>query len=233
MQIAVLAGGLATRLGSITQNLPKSLIKINGRPFLEYQLEALRGSGVRNIVLCVGHLGEQIQYYFGTGTTFGVNLQYSYDGPQSLGTAGALKKAAELLEDDFFVMYGDSYLSLDFNAIMSNFKLHDKKGLMVVYRNYDRYERSNVVVEDNLVTLYSKTKRTANMICIDYGASILRKEVLQMIPEGIAYSLEALFDKLIGEREILAYEVKDRFFEIGSFTGLNEFEKHVLDGMGR
>lgn len=156
----------------------------------------------------------------------GINIKYSSED-KPLGTAGALKKAEALLNDTFFTMYGDSYLFLDFSHIMSYFKSQNKLAVMTVYKNYDRYDRSNTVVEGNLVRKYSKKEKTEDMVYIDYGANIFRKEALKMIPESQPYSLDELFPRLIEMDELLAFEVKERFYEIGSPHGLNEFEEYI------
>ncbi len=226
MQVAILAGGLATRLGGLTRNQPKSMIIIRGKPFLEYQLELLREAGVRSIVLCVGHLAEQIKKHFGDGRGYGVDLIYSVED-KPLGTGGALKNAEDLLDETFFTMYGDSYLSLDFGSIMSYFKSQDKLGLMTVYRNYDSYDRSNTAIEGNLVRKYSKNDKNRDMFYIDYGVSIFRKDALELIPEKRPYPLEDFFATLIDKNELLAFEVKERFYEIGSLEGLRDFENYV------
>jgi len=227
MQLAILAGGQATRLRPLTDKVPKSLVAVNEKPFLEYQLDFLGKSGVIDIVLCIGYLGEEIERYFSDGKRFGVNVKYSYEKEQLLGTAGALKNAEQLLTDQFFVMYGDSYVFLDFPIVISYFNKFDKPGLMVVYKNYDRYDRSNVVVEGNLVRQYSKEERTKGMAYINYGVSLLRKKVLELVPQNQVYSLEELFAQLIGRRELLAYEVKRRFYQIGSPEGLDEFRRYI------
>ena len=227
MQVAILAGGRGTRLKPITNKVPKSLIAVCGRPFLEYQLDFFKKSGVRDIVLCVGYLGEQIVNHFGNGRKFGVNITYSYDGEQLLGTAGALKNATRLLDGEFFVIYGDSYLFLDFATIMSYFHRFDKLGLMVVYKNYDRYGRSNVVIEDNLVTQYSTKDKTEGMVYIDYGVSVLRKKALELVPQNQHYSLEELLARPIKQKELLAYKVNKGFYQIGSLEGLNEFKRYI------
>jgi len=228
MQVAILAGGLATRLKSLAENTPKSMLRVSEKPFLQYQLDFLKRSNVRDIVLCLGYLGEAIESYFSNGKDFGVSIKYSYED-KLLDTAGALRNAEKLLEDEFFVMYGDSYLFLDFEAAMSYFKKHDKLALMTVYKNYDRYDRSNVVVEGNLVKRYSKREKTKDMVYIDYGASILRKRTLEMVPQNQVYSLEELFAQLIEQKELLAFEVKERFYQIGSLEGLQEFERFISE----
>ena len=227
MQLVILCGGLATRLGSQTENRPKSMINVSGKPFLEYQLDTLREGGVKNIVLCIGHFGEQIEDYFGDGSKFGVSIAYSRETEGLLGTGGALKNAESYIDDQFFVMYGDSYLFLDYKAIMAHFNTYKKTGLMVVYQNRDLYDRSNVIVEGDMVKIYSKSDKHENMKHIDYGASILSKKVLKNVSSGEPASLEKLFGLLVDRNELLAYEVYERFYEIGSPQGLREFEGYV------
>jgi NDP-sugar pyrophosphorylase family protein len=227
VQVAILAGGLATRLKPITDEIPKSMVMINGRPFLEYQLGFLERGGVEEIILCVGYLGEQIERYFGNGSNFGVTLKYSYENERLLGTAGALKNAERYLKDRFFVIYGDSFIFLDFTSVMSYFNSYDKLGLMTVYKNHDSYELSNVVVEGDIVKHYSKKNRTEGMVYVDYGASVLRKNALGFVPQGQFWTLEVLLAQLIGHRELLAYEVNERFYQIGSPEGLEEFKRYI------
>ncbi len=226
MQVAILAGGLATRLGELTRNQPKSMVQVLGTPFLEYQLGFLKKAGVKKIVLCIGHMGEQIQKQFGNGSKYGVSIEYSLED-KPLGTAGALKKAENLLDDVFFTMFGDSYLFLDFNIAMRYFQSHNKLALMTVYRNNNLYDRSNTVVEGNLVKKYSKQGKTNDMVYIEYGADIFKKEVMEMIPTDQFYSLDSLFPRLIEMEELLAFEVGERFYEIGSPGGLKEFERYI------
>lgn len=155
-----------------------------------------------------------------------MSIKYSLED-RPLGTAGALKKAEDLLDDIFFTMYGDSYLFLDFGLAMRYFESHNKLALMTVYKNYDRYDRSNTVVEGSLVKKFNKQEKTEDMVYIEYGANIFKKEVLKMIPDNQFYSLDNLFPHLIGMEELLAFEVKERFYEIGSLQGLKEFEEYI------
>src|SRR5512144_908368 len=145
LPVAILAGGLATRLRPITEKIPKSLVPVAGRPFLAHQLELLRSRGIIRIVLCVGHLGEMVEREFGDGSAHGVRLEYSFDGPVLLGTGGALKRARPKLGQQFFVLYGDSYLPVAFSPIAECFERSGKPGLMTVYRNEGQYDTSNVV----------------------------------------------------------------------------------------
>jgi NDP-sugar pyrophosphorylase family protein len=225
-QVVILAGGQGTRLGEFAKGRPKSMVLVRGRPFLEYQLELLKAQGIRDVVLCIGHLGEQIERYFGSGERLGLDIRYNLED-RPLGTAGALKNAELLLNDTFFTIYGDSYLFLDFRQVMSYFQSQKKLALMTVYRNHDNYDRSNAAIQGNLVKKYDKQERTPDMVYIDYGASIFRKGVLSLVPEDQFYRLEELFPRLIEREELLAFEVRERFYEVGSLQGLKDFQKYV------
>jgi len=226
IQVAILAGGLATRLGELTRNRPKSLMEILHKSFLAYQLELLKQQGVTDVVLCIGHLGAQIRETFGDGSEYGVRLSYSVED-RPLGTAGALKNAETLLHDVFVVMYGDSYLFLDLQKMLPYFLEQNKLGLNTVYLNHDSYDQSNMVISGNMVVKYSKVEKTKDMVYIDYGATVLKKEALKLIPADRPYPLEDLFISLISMNQFLAYEVKERFYEIGSLKGLREFEQYI------
>jgi NDP-sugar pyrophosphorylase family protein len=225
MQMVILCGGLATRLGDLAKDTPKSMIQIGGKPFLEYQIENLKKHSIKDIILCIGYLSEKIESYFGDGKQLGVNIQYSNEGEKPLGPIGAVKHAESLLEDVFFIMYGDSYLSIDFQKICSYFMRKNKLGLMVVYKNYDKYDKSNLIVEDNMVIGYGKNDRTKDMVYIDYGTSILRKKALEAVPKDIMYSTGEFFSDLIKKRELLAFEADKRFYHIGNPDALEEFRE--------
>jgi MurNAc alpha-1-phosphate uridylyltransferase len=226
MQVAILAGGLATRLRELTKNEPKSLLKIQGRPFIEYQIQQIKRQGITDIVICIGHLGEAIERYLGDGTQYGVNIRYSCED-RPLGTAGALKKALNLLDNEFLTMYGDSYLFLDFAKIFSYFVKRDKLALMTVSKNRDRYDKSNTSVKGGLVTGYSKNGRTRDMVYIDYGAHVFRKIALEPVLADRYFPLEDLFPVLISLKQLLAFEVHDRFYEIGSTQGIRDFTEYI------
>lgn len=228
MQMVILAGGLAIRMMPLTSKLPKSMLQIKGRPFLEYQLELLKEYEIKDVLLCVGYKGELIKDHFGDGRKFGVNLSYSFDGNKLLGTAGALKKAYKLLGENFFLMYGDSYLPYDYQEIEKHFRDSAKLSLMVAYRNQNRFDKSNLLIQDGMIKLYDKTLRGENLEYIDAGLSILKKEVLNLVPEEEPYDLEELYRTLISEEEMSAFEVKQRFYQIGSFEGLEEFKNLVV-----
>ena len=226
MQIAILAGGLATRLGKLTKNEPKSLLKIQDKPFIEYQIEQITRRGITDIVMCTGHLGEQIERYLGNGTRYGLNIRYSHED-RPLGTAGALKKAAKELDNEFITMYGDSYLFLDFSRLFTHFLARDGLALMTVYKNHDHHDKSNTAISGGLVTAYSKNGQTGDMVYIDYGAHMFRKQALELVPEERYFPLEDLFAVLISQNQLLAFEVRERFYEIGSAQGIQDFNNYI------
>src|SRR5689334_21400394 len=183
LPVAILAGGLATRLRPITEKIPKSLVTVAGRPFLTHQIESLRAQGLRHLVLCIGHLGEMIQRDFEDGSKFGVKIDYSFDGPVLLGTGGALKKALRFLGPEFFVHYGDSYLPIDFNSVSAAFKESGKQALMTVYENHGKWDTSNVWFEGGRIKVYDKRNRQPEMRHIDYGLSVFKASVFDSVPD--------------------------------------------------
>ena len=227
LPVAILAGGLATRLRPLTETIPKSLVEINGEPFLWHQLRLLRANGIESVVLCLGYLGEMVRESVGDGAAFGLHIEYSFDGPVLLGTAGALKRALPLLGDGFFVLYGDSYLPCDWAAVGRTFSESGKTGLMTVFRNNDRWDTSNVEFEGGRIVAYNKKLRTPRMQYIDYGLGVLRPAAFDRVPAGEAADLAALYQQLLGEGELAAYEVPDRFYEIGSFNGIQELARYL------
>jgi N-acetyl-alpha-D-muramate 1-phosphate uridylyltransferase len=222
MQAVILAGGLGTRLRPLTHDIPKAMVVVNGRPFLEYEVELLRESGIDDIVICVGYLADSIQDHFGDGGRFGVGIRYSHDGPDLLGPAGALKRAESMLGGEFFVTYGDAYLMAPYSKIMETLTTSDSLGVMAVYKNDNRYGRSDLEVENGHVTRYDKSGRT-DMRWINFGVSALRKEALSSIRTGEKCSEEEFYGGLISRNELLAFPVKERFYEIGRPESLKEF----------
>ena len=222
--VAILAGGLATRLRPLTEKIPKSLVPVAGKPFLAHQLELLHARGIRHVVLCIGYLGEMIQNDFGDGHAFGVRLDYSFDGPKLLGTGGAIKRALPLLGDEFFVLYGDSYLPVEYRPIAEFFRRSGKLGLMTVYRNEGRYDTSNVVFRDGGIAVYDKKSRSPEMRHIDYGLSLFQASVFKSHAAGPAFDLAEVMGKLVREKQLAGYEVRERFYEMGSPAGLAELE---------
>jgi NDP-sugar pyrophosphorylase family protein len=223
--VAILAGGLATRLRPLTERIPKALIDINGEPFIAHQLRLLVERGIHQVVLCTGYLGEMIEEFVGDGSRFGLSVRYSPDGPKLLGTAGCLRQAAPLLADRFFVLYGDSYLPCDYRAVQEAFEASAARGMMTVYHNEGRFDTSNIEYIDGRILAYDKKVRTERMRHIDYGLGVLRRDALDLVPPGEPYDLAALYGTLLARGELAAFEVPERFYEIGSTAGIEDLRR--------
>lgn len=222
LTVAILAGGLATRLRPVSETVPKSLLEVNGEPFIQHQLRLLQASGISRVVLCVGYLGEKIQHEIGNCPALGLQIDYSFDGPVLLGTAGAIRNALPKLGESFFVMYGDSYLPCDYPAIERNFKSANVLGMMTVFRNEGKWDTSNVEFEAGKILAYSKKNRSPRMNYIDYGLGVFRAEAFHNLPMGKPCDLAELYQGLLQRKQLAAFEVRERFYEIGSPKGLLE-----------
>jgi NDP-sugar pyrophosphorylase family protein len=219
---AILAGGLATRLRPITETIPKVLVEVAGEPFLFHQLRLLRRNGVSRVVVCVGYLGEHVVDSLRDWADDDMSVEVCFDGPTLLGTAGALKRAAPLLGDGFFVLYGDSYLTCDFRAVQTGFEQSRMPALMTVFRNAGRWEHSNVEFLDGRILAYDKRERNPRMQHVDYGLGVVSRTALERVPDGRPYDLALLYQQLLESGDLAAFEVTERFYEIGSFEGLEE-----------
>jgi NDP-sugar pyrophosphorylase family protein len=222
--VAILAGGLATRLRPTTEKTPKALLRVADEPFLVHQLRILHSAGFRKIVICVGYLGEAIEATIGDGKGLGLQIDYSFDGPTLLGTGGALKRAVPRLGERFMVIYGDSYMPVDYAAIVDAFVHSEKPALMTVFENASRWDVSNVLFEAGKIQRYDKKVRTPEMRHIDYGISVLTAGIFAGFRDGEPFDLAALYSRLISEKQMAGYEVKQRFYEIGSTEGLTELD---------
>jgi|SRR5271154_2391323 NDP-sugar pyrophosphorylase family protein len=225
--LALLAGGLATRLRPLTQTLPKSMVEVAGAPFIAHQLRLLASQGINEIVICTGYLGEQIEAYVGNGAAFGCNVRYSFDGNRPLGTGGALRKALPLLGDPFVVMYGDSYLPTPFAPILRAFAGSGLPALMTVFRNAGRWDTSNVELARGVILRYDKVDRTLAMLHIDYGLGLLAASVVQTRTAGDPFDLADLYRDLAQHGRLAGFEVHERFYEIGSPAGLRETDAYL------
>jgi NDP-sugar pyrophosphorylase family protein len=225
--LAILAGGLATRLRPVTREIPKSLIEIAGKPFIIHQIELLRRNGIDHIVLCLGYLGDMVQAALGDGRVLDVHIDYVFDGPTLLGTGGALKKSLPLLGEAFFVLYGDSYLDVDYETVQNAFEESGKLGLMTVYHNAGRWDRSNVLFLNGQIIRYNKRQPAPEMQHIDYGLGVLRKEAFAEFPDGENFDLAKVFQALSARNQLAGYEVTQRFYEIGSPEGLEETRRFL------
>lgn len=227
--VAILAGGLATRLRPVTEKIPKALVDINGEPFIAHQFRLLREGGARRVVVCAGYRGEMIQEVVGDGGRFGLEVKFAFDGPKLLGTAGALKRALPLLGEAFHILYGDSYLNCDFRAIQETFIRSAKQGLMTVFRNEGLWDKSNIELENGQIIVYDKHRPTPRMKFIDYGWGVLRAAALERVAADEPYDLARLYQDLLREGELAAFEVHERFYEIGSFEGLEETRRYLAE----
>ena len=222
--VAVLAGGLATRLRPVTEKTPKALLNVAGEPFLVHQIRLLHSHGLRKMVLCVGYLGQMIKAKLSDGSNLGVQIAYSFDGAALLGTGGALKRALPMLGERFLVIYGDSYMPVDYPAIVDAFVLSGKPALMTVLENEGRWDSSNLCFEAGEIRRYDKKQSTSEMRHIDYGVAVLNAAVFATYPDDTPFDLADVYSHLVSKKQIAAYEVKERFYEIGSRDGLAELD---------
>lgn len=222
--LALLAGGLATRLYPLTETMPKSLVQVAGEPFLAHQLRWMAAQGVRDVVICCGHLGKQVREFAGDGERFGLGVRYSEDGGHALGTGGAIRHALPMLGGEFLVMYGDSWLTASLQDLWAAFCGQSCAGMMTVFRNENRWDESNVEICDGRVARYEKGLHHAGLTHIDYGLSAFCAEAFEGIPDGRVFDLGLVFHELMMGGELACHEVGERFYEIGSFEGLRETE---------
>lgn len=229
LPLAILAGGLATRLRPITETIPKALVEIAGTPFICRQLDYIRAQGIHKVVLCVGYLGEMIESVVGNGAQFGLEVSYSYDGPKLLGTGGALKQALPELGELFFVQYGDSFLPINFSEVEKVFLAGNQMALMTIIENNNRWDKSNVIFRDNELIEYNKKTLRQEMSFIDYGLSVLSQKALVNYPVNQVFDLDEVYYLLSIKRQLGGYQVHERFYEIGSPQGLKETEDYFRE----
>jgi len=227
MQVVILAGGLGTRLGKLTAALPKALVPVNGKPFLAHVLALLKGNDLGRILILHGHHGRKLEKAFGDGSRLGLQIAYRHDGPHLLGTGGALRNALQLLEDEFLVLYGDTYLDIDYAAVVQAFRASGRPALMTVLRNQGRWDTSNVIFREGKLLRYDKKNPVPEMDFIDYGLAALRREVVEERPAEHSIDLADLYSRLVGENRMAGFEVSHRFYEIGTPQGLAETERYL------
>jgi len=228
--VAILAGGLATRLRPVTEKTPKLLVEVAGEPFFSHQIRLLKNAGLTHLVLCVGYLGERIVEQYGDGSAWGIKIEYSFDGPKLLGTGGALINALPLLGETFYVLYGDSYLPIDYRAVGQAFLGSERLGLMTVFENRGHFDTSNVWFEDGKIRVYDKKNRASQMHHIDYGLGVLRAEALKPSPHNEVVDLADVYGRLVSTGQLAGYEVQKRFYEIGSPAGRQELDELLRSG---
>ncbi len=225
--IAILAGGLGTRIYPRTSTMPKSLIQINGRPFIDIQLENLAACGFKDVVLCIGHLGDQIQSYVGTGKKYGLNVEYSNDGEMSLGTGGAIKNALKFLGKEFAIIYGDSLLNIDYNAVIDKFQQEKLPGLMTIYKQDGTRLKNNVLFYQDKIVRYSKTFDSNEFNFIDYGFEILQSSVFEEYVDEATFDLSRILQDLATLNQLAHFVAQNRFYEIGSLEGIDLLEQEM------
>jgi NDP-sugar pyrophosphorylase family protein len=220
--VALLAGGLATRLRPITITIPKAMLMVADEPFITHQLRLLRREMITDVVICCGYLGEQIEAFVGDGSRFGCNVRYSYDGDVLKGTGGALRQAMPLLGREFFVMYGDSYLPTSFVSVYDAYAKSGMLGLMTVFHNENRWDKSNVEFRDGIIARYDKRTITPDMHYIDYGLGLIREEAFDTWRDVEVFDLASVYQRLVEQGRLAGHEISERFYEIGSREGLEE-----------
>lgn len=225
--VVILAGGLATRLYPVTKDIPKSLISVAGRPFIDHQLRLLKEKGVNEVVLCLGNHGTLIEEYVGDGSLWGIDVRYSYDGNLLLGTGGALKKAMRLLPDAFMILYGDSYLDIEYEPVLQRFYTENLPVLMTIYRNNNASDISNILVKNDRIIRYSKTDRDPSMDYIDYGLIVMQKCTLDPYPSEEPFDLSHVLSDAVDAGHVAAFEVRQRYYEVGSAQGIRETEEYI------
>ncbi len=230
MQTVILSGGLGTRVRSVFKDIPKSMIPLAGVPFVDHQLSLLRRHGITDVVMCVGHLGEQIVDYVGDGSRWAMEVTYSFDDPgRLLGTAGAVLRALPLLQDTFMIMYGDSYLPTDYQAVAGAFRERHARAMMCVYRNCGKWDPSNVRIQDGQVVYYSKQAAPGEVEYIDYGLTVFRRAVFEGYAwHAVPLDLQTILQDQVAQGVLAAFEVQDRFYEIGKPEGIAACEEYLL-----
>jgi NDP-sugar pyrophosphorylase family protein len=220
--IAVLAGGLATRMRPLTEQLPKALLKVAGEPFVAHQLRLFAREGISDVKLLVGYCWEQIERFVGDGSRFGVQVDYIVDGPTLLGTGGAVCRALDRLGPEFLVTYCDSWLDAPYAPVVEAFHASGRPALMCVFRNDNRWDASNVHYENGMIRCYSKRFRAPEMHYIDWGLGMLKAGAVSTRPVEQPWDLAVLYEELSASGRLAGYEMTRRFYEIGSFEGLAE-----------
>ena len=225
--VAILAGGLATRMRPHTETIAKAMLEVAGEPFIAHQLRLLKREGVSSVVLCLGYLGEQVVEFVGDGSRFGLEIKASFDGPVLLGTGGALRRALPLLGESFFVLYGDSYLDIPMRAVWDRFRASGLPALMTVYRNEGRWDTSNTVYDGARIAYYSKKDRRPDMAYIDFGLGLLSARLFEDWPARQGFDLADLYTGLAASDRLAGWESRRRFYEIGTPEGLADTDRYL------
>lgn len=229
LPIAILVGGFGTRLGSLTQTTPKCMLPINGKPFVYWQIQLLKRAGFEDFVFCASHLSDEIEAFVQDGSRFGIRASYSLDGETQLGTGGAIVKALPLLGSEFAVIYGDSYLPIEYSSIELAFKKSSAQGMMSIFKNIGKFDKSNAELLSDGYVNYQKGSKSTRMSYIDYGLMYFKAEVFEILKANQTIDLADICEQLSKTKKLIGFEVFDRFYEIGSVAGIEEFSKYLLE----
>lgn len=227
LPLIILAGGLGTRLKPFSDHFPKSLVPVLNQPFVLHQLALLKNNNITDIIFCVGYQGEQIESLLGNGKSLGLAITYHYDGETLLGTAGSLRRIYTQLPDAFFLLYGDAYLPCNYSAIATHFLNNNKLAQMTVFHNTNLGDKSNVLFDKNTILSYNKSSPHPLAQHIDYGLGLFRKEAFRNLPFEQPYDLATLYQTLLEKNQLGAFEVHERFYEVGSWNGIRDLEHYL------
>ncbi len=217
----ILCGGKGTRVSKYTKKIPKCLIKIHGKPFLYYQLKYLKKNNINNVILSTGYLTNKIEYFV-KNINF-IDIKIKKDGKKLLGTGGAIFNCLKFLKTNFFVIYGDSYLNFNLTKLIKQ----KKNPTMAIYRNYNKFDKSNVKIDKNNNIIYYRKNNNLKLQYIDYGASYINKSIFKNVKKNVKFDLSELFENISRDKMLKGYKVKKRFYEIGSYTGIKELKKFL------
>lgn len=230
IQVVVLMGGLGTRLKEFTKECPKSLVNVNGKPFFEYSLDLMIKAGFKKFLFLIGYKAEMIEDYFGDGSRYGIKIDYCYDGKELLGTGGAVRRALDLIEEDFLLMYGDSFMDINYEECVYRYfkgKESGRRAIMTVLKNNNMFDKSNVIMKDGKIVLYDKVNMTPEMEYIDYGVCMYERSLFEPYEKGEKFDLAKIQNELSIEGKMEACEVTKRFYEIGNPDSLKEFTDYI------
>jgi NDP-sugar pyrophosphorylase family protein len=226
-QVVILAGGEAKRLRPVTESVPKALVKIEGKPFVDWQLELLAKNKFSRVIFCTSYKSDMIQNYVGNGSKYGLEISFVEDGKERLGTGGAIRNAIPHLDQEFIVMYGDSFLDINFQQVSHGFDHCSKPAMMTIYKNDGKYDNSNVKLNNRGDIFYNKENPDASFKYIDYGLIFFKREVFEETVIGKTFDLSEMLHKLSKQFRIAGFEVQSRFYEVGSFSGIIELETYL------
>ena len=231
MQVVVFMGGLGTRLGVAYRDAPKSMVDVHGKPFFHYPLQVLKRQGFRRFVFCVGFKADPIQKYFEDGKKYQIQIRYVHDGEQPVGTGGALKRALPLLDENVMAIYGDSYIDFEYTKLIDQYdhlkRSDDIAAVMSVMKNKGRWGKSNASLKANGRLRYDKGHPSADMEYIDFGATVLNKQaVANRLQDGYC-DLADTYKELGDQDRLGGFEVKERFYDIGTPESLQEFRNFI------